>query len=81
MESWIRIVTKCLDPYFIGLSSIQIAIGLYWMFDLSAQVNDYLIKHVVLYVCVHVCACFLAVIETFLRVNKCQEKLKEIGTI
>ena len=27
MDSWVRIVTKCLDPYVVGLSSIQIAIG------------------------------------------------------
>ena len=27
MDSWIRIVTKCLDPHVVGLSSIQIAIG------------------------------------------------------
>ena len=27
MDSWIRIVSKGLDPYVVGLSSIQIAIG------------------------------------------------------
>ena len=26
MDSWIRIATKCLDPYVVGLSSVQIAI-------------------------------------------------------
>ena len=44
MDHWIRIVTKCLDPYVVGLSSIQIAIG-----TLMNHKNPFT-KHMILHV-------------------------------